>query len=105
MSLAGTTTPSNGKDHRDIGRIDLLLVGNADGPSETALAQSLAERSAQPISGIGQHTAKTDPGNTNTIDLGQRDLGLGPIIPAILGDASPIEAGRIAGPSLRQKQP
>jgi hypothetical protein len=38
MSLTGTAASGDEKNHRHTGRIDLLLVGNADGPSQAALA-------------------------------------------------------------------
>src|SRR5688572_22370050 len=105
MPLGGATAPSDGKDHGHISRIDLLLVGNADGPCQATVSQSLTELGGEAITGIRQHAAETDPGSTNTIDLDQRDLGLGPVIPAILWHAGSIEAGRLADPTLRQKQP
>ena len=105
MPLARAAAAGDGEDHRHVGGIDLLLERDADGPGQAALAQRLPERRAQAISGIGQHAAEAHAGGANPVDLGQRDLGLGPVGATVLGHAGTVEPGGIARPALGQEQP
>ena len=83
MPFAGSSAPGDRKNHRYLGGIDLLFIRNTDRPGEAAIAHTLP-----------------DPGGADAVDLGERDLGLGNIIPAALRHAGTIEPGRFAGPAL-----
>ena len=75
MPLPWTTASSHGKDHLQVGRIDLLLERDADRPGQPALAESLPEGRAQAVSGIGEHAAKAHACGADPVDLAKRDLG------------------------------
>ena len=105
MALARAAAPGDGEDHRHIGRIDLLLERDADRPAQAALGERLPERRTQAIAGISKHAAKAHAGGANPVDLGQRDLGLGPVDTMAIGHAGTVEPGRIARPALGQEQP
>lgn len=106
MPLARAAASGNGEDHRHVGGIDLLLERDADGPSKAARGQRLSERGAQAISGIGKDAAETHAGRrANPVDLGQGDLGLGPVGTMVIRHTGAIEPGGIGSPTLRQEQP
>ena len=63
--------------------------------------RALPERRAQAISGIGQDAAEAHAGGADPVDLGQRDLGLGPVGPTVIWHPGTIEPGRIAKSSSR----
>jgi len=46
MALARAAAFGNREGHRHVGRIDLLLEWNTDGPGEAALGERLPERRA-----------------------------------------------------------
>src|SRR5580692_6082041 len=85
MPLARPTTLGNRPDHLHIGRVDLEVARNTDGPGKFANREPVAERRAQPIPGIRQDAAKTHTGRGCPIDLRQGDLRL--------GSRRPISAG------------
>jgi hypothetical protein len=65
--LARPTVAGNWKDQRNIMRIDLLMLGDADGPDEITSTQALPERSRQTIPSIGEHDAKANTRRYHTI--------------------------------------
>ena len=67
--LARPTVAGNRKDQRNIMRIDLLMLGDADGPDQTTSTQALPERSRQTISSIGKYDAKANTRRYQAIDL------------------------------------
>ena len=71
----------HGKDHADIGGVNLLFERNANSPREAPLAQALPEGRRETVSGIGKDTAEANTGGTDPIDLSERDLVLGPVRP------------------------
>src|ERR1700719_628938 len=71
VPLTGTAAPGNRPHHPHIGRIDLEVARNTDGPAKFASREPLTERRAQPITGIRQHAAKAHTGRDGTIDLRQ----------------------------------
>ena len=81
----------------------LRLTGDADGPSQVTTRQLLAERRAQPIAGIGQHTAETDTARDHAIDFGKRDLRLRSRRPMGGRNAGSLQTSQIIGPALRQE--
>ena len=92
------------KNHGDIDRIDFLAPRYTNCPQETAFAQSMTERRARSVSHIRQHTAKANTGCDHAIDLGQRDLGLGPCRAMLDGNDGTLEAYRIARPILGNEE-
>jgi hypothetical protein len=49
VPLTGTATSGNRPDHLHIGRVNLEVTRNTDGPGKLASCEPLAERRAQPI--------------------------------------------------------
>src|SRR5690606_3825549 len=96
---------SDGKDHCDIGGVNLLLERYANSPGKAPLAQALAERTGKAVSCIGKDTDEANAYCADPIYLGQRDFGLGPVVAQFLGNPGALQAGRIARPALRQEQP
>lgn len=99
--LSRASAIGNGKDHADVGRVNLLFERDADSPGQAALAQALPEGCRKAISGIGQDTAEANTGGTDPVDLGKRDLGLGAVMSQLFWDPGTIKAGRITRPVLR----
>src|SRR3990167_8679244 len=58
--LSRASASGNGKDHADVGRVDLLLERNAHRPGEAAFAQALPEGGGEAISSIGKDTAEAN---------------------------------------------
>jgi hypothetical protein len=79
MVLAWPPAASDREDHGNIGRIDLLLIGDANRPGQSAFGKCLPERSGHAIPGIGQYPAEVHASITHAVDLGKGDLGLGAI--------------------------
>ena len=75
--LPRTAATGNEKDKLRIDRIGLLMTGDSDRPGKTASREGLAEGSAQPIAGIGQHTAKAHTSRNHPIKFRQCDLRFG----------------------------
>jgi hypothetical protein len=73
------TASCDREDQLHIGRIDLLVSGDAHRPAKAARTQCLSEWSGQPVTGIGQYTTEAHARSDDTIDLLDRDLGLGAI--------------------------
>ncbi len=73
------TAPCDREDQSHIGRIDLLMAGDAHRPAKATRTQCLPERSRQPVTRIGQHKAKAHPDSDDAIDLLNRDLWLGAV--------------------------
>ncbi|MBB4277647.1 hypothetical protein GGE12_005456 [Rhizobium mongolense] len=96
---------NNRKDQCDIMGVNLLMLGNADGPGETPRTQTLAKRSRQTIAGIGKHGAKPHARGNQSIDLDERDLRFGTLDPHFLGNASLSHTILVTRPAFRQEQP
>ncbi len=99
--LRGRPRPATGK----MRATDLLAPPNAHGPGKATLAQTLPEGRGEAITSISQHAAKAQAGRARPIDLGERDLGLGPIASVIVRHAGPGQSRGIARPALGQEQP
>src|SRR5215471_11105334 len=76
VPLSGTTALGNRPDHLHIGRVDLEVPRNPDGPGQFACCERLAERSAHPVAGVRKHAAKPYTGRDGTLDLYQSQLRL-----------------------------
>src|SRR6266481_8411255 len=74
VPLTGTAASGNRPDHLHIGRVHLEVPRDTDCPGKFASCEPLAERRAQPITGIRQHAAKAHTGRDGTIDLRQSHL-------------------------------
>ena len=81
------------------------MTGNADRPGQFASCKPLAERRAQPITGIRQHAAKAHAGRDDTIDLCQSHLRLRPRRSIFGRNTRSLQPSPIACPTLGQKQP
>src|SRR5205823_1885140 len=93
------------KDQSDVGGIDILAFRQANRPLETALAQSLTERPAGPVTGISENAAEAHAGGDHAVDLSDRDFRLRQRGSAFLRHASPRHAFGIVGPVFWQEQP
>lgn len=91
----------DGKDHADIGGVNLLFERDTNRPSEAALAQTLQEGSRNAVSRIGKDTTEAHTGIPDPVDLGQRDLGLCPVRPQLLGNPGAVQTDRIARLTVR----
>ena len=69
------------------------------------LVNPLEQLGGHSVASVRQHAAEACTGTADPIELGQRDLRLGPVIPAIQRHTGMIKPGWIAGPTLGQKQP
>src|SRR5262249_21940343 len=105
MPLTGTTAYGNRPDHPHIRRINLEVPRNPNRPDQFARRKPLAERRAQPITGIRQDAAKTYTGRDDAIDLCQSDLRLRPRRSIFGWNTGSPQPSRLAGPTLGQKQP
>src|SRR5262245_13744667 len=74
VPLTGTAASGNRPDHLHIGRVYLEVPRDTDCPNQFASREPLAERRAQPITGIRQDAAKAYAGRDGTIDLRQSHL-------------------------------
>ena len=81
------------------------MARNADRPGKFASREPLAERRAQPITGIRQHAAKAHTGRDGTIDLRQSHLRLGPRRSIFGRNTRSLQPSPIARPTLGKKQP
>lgn len=93
------------EDQSNIGRLDVLAKGDADGPAKAARAQCLPERSGQPITGIGQHAAEAHSCRDNSVDLHDRELRLCAILTQGRRHAGLIHSRGIARPAFQQELP
>lgn len=66
----------NGPDQLHADRIHLEVMRDANRPGKIAGRKPLAERRAQPVTGIRQHTAEAHTGRHHAIDLSEGDLWL-----------------------------
>ena len=57
VTLARSSAPRNGGDHRHVGWIDLAAFRDPDSPGQATRAQGLSERGG-PITRFGQHAAE-----------------------------------------------
>ena len=105
MPLTGTAALGNRPDHLHIGRVNLEVPRNADRPGKLASREPLAERRAQPITGIRQHAAEAHTGRDDAIDLRQGDLRLRPCRSIFGRNARSLQPSPIARPTLGKKQP
>ena len=105
MALAGAAASCDREDHGNVVRVDLLLIGDAQGPCEAAFAQALPEGRGKAVSCVSKDTTEAGTGSADPVDLGQRDLGLGPVVTTILRHAGGIETGLVADRTLGQEQP
>jgi hypothetical protein len=70
------TATDNRKDQPYVGRIDVLLTRNADGPVQSTLTERVPELSAQVIAGVGQHASEAHAGASDPIKFLDGDLGI-----------------------------
>jgi hypothetical protein len=61
MALARAAAPGDGEDHRHIDRIDFLLEGDADRPTQGTLAQRLPEGALKPYPASASTQPKRRP--------------------------------------------
>jgi hypothetical protein len=66
----------NGPDQLHADGIHLEMMRDANRPGNIAGRKPLAERRAQPVTGIPQHTAEAHTGRHHPIDLSEGDLWL-----------------------------
>ncbi len=76
--LARSAATGARPDRPGAGRVDLLGARDADRPDQAARAQPVSEGPAAAVAGVGQHAAEAPARGDHAVDLGQRDLGLGP---------------------------
>lgn len=98
-------TTGDREEHFHNTSVDLLMFGNSHRPIQSAFAQALTERCAEPITGIGKDASEADASRTHPIDLGKPDLGLDHAAPTIDRHPRTCKPFMIACPALRQKQP
>lgn len=105
--LARTPARRHGPGEPDLGRVDLLGARDSDGPCQAALRECVPEAAAAAaaVCGIGEHDAEADPSTQHTIELGESNLGLGPVQPHRLRHTCLGQAGGVFGPDLRQIKP
>ena len=82
-----------------------MLGVNANSQFNSWIGKPPVAGTAEAITRVGQHTAEAQARSAHTIDLGQRNLRLGAVGAHVIGNPGAIEAGRIARPTLGQKQP
>ena len=93
------------RKHQDhVCGIDLLVARDADRPGEPALAQRLPKGGAQPIPGIGEHAAEPYACRVQPVDLLDRDSGLAPERPVLVGHPSAGHPVRVICPALGEEQ-
>src|ERR1700719_1319534 len=105
MPLTRTAAPGNRPDHPHIGRIDLEVARNTDGPAKFASREPLTEWRAHPIARIRQHAAKAHTGRDDTVDLCQGHLRLRPCLSVFGRNTRSLQSSAIARPTLGKKQP
>jgi hypothetical protein len=103
VSLPRATAAGHWKDKRHIGRIDLLVAGNADRPVQAALTERVAKRRAQAIPGISQYATKPRAASPDPVDFVDRDLRLAAESLPVSGNPRLLHSDRIARPALRQE--
>lgn len=104
VTLARSSAPRNGGDHRHVGWIDLAAFRDPDSPGQATRAQGLSERGG-PITRFGQHAAEAHaPPLPDPVDLRDGDLQLGTGLAPVLGDTGPAHPVRVARSSLGQEQ-
>lgn len=74
MVLAWPPVTRDWKDHRSIGRTDLLLVGYANRTGETARGECMSERGGYAKTGLGKDAAEADTILPHAVDLDRCDL-------------------------------
>src|SRR6266481_6751782 len=75
VPLTGTAASGYRPDHLHIGRVHLEVPRDTDCSGKFASCEPLAERRAQPITGIRQHAAKAHTSRHDTIDLAKAISG------------------------------
>jgi hypothetical protein len=69
VPLAGTAPTGNRPDQLNPDRVNLQVTRDTDGPRQAACRKPLAERRAEAVTGIRQHTAEAHTGGHHAIDL------------------------------------
>ena len=105
MPLTGTATSGNRPDHLHIGRVHLEVPRDADRPGKFASCEPLAERRAQPITGIRQDAAKAHTGRHGTIDFRQSHLRFRSCRSIFGRNTRSLQPSPLARPTLGKKQP
>lgn len=100
VTLSRLATSDDGKDHRDIERIDLIAPGDPDGPGQIAFAQRLPERGGAAVGCIAQHAAEARALGTNPVDLREGNLCFGPRVAQVLRHAGVGHPVGITRPDL-----
>src|ERR1700691_3255522 len=98
--LAGPSRLRDGEDQSTIAGINVLASRQTHPPPQTALTQSLTERPAGAVPGIGKDAAETRARGDDAVDLLDRDLRLCQSGPPILRHARPRHALGIICPAL-----
>src|SRR5262245_18901911 len=105
VPLTGTAASGNRPDHLHIGRVYLEVPRDTDCPNQFASREPLAERRAQPITGIRQDAAKAYAGRDGTIDLRQSHLRFRSCRSIFGRNTRSLQPSPLAGPTLGKKQP
>src|SRR5262249_1896353 len=84
--------------------VHLEMTRDANGPSEIASCEPLAEWCAHSVTRVRQYTAEADTGCNHAIDLAERDLRLRPCGSMFDRNAGPLQTYPIAGPTLGQEK-
>src|SRR5262249_17741891 len=105
VPLTGTAASGNRPDHLHIGRVYLEVPRDIDCPNQFASREPLAERRAQPITGIRQDAAKAYAGRDGTIDLRQSHLRFRSCRSIFGRNTRSLQPSPLAGPTLGKKQP
>src|SRR5665213_2140776 len=74
--FAGLSGLRDGEDQGNVGGINVLASRQTHCPQQTALAQSLTERTAGAVPCIGKNTAEAGTGGDDAVDLLDRNFRL-----------------------------
>src|SRR6187551_1895366 len=104
MPLPGTSPCCNWPNQLHADRIDFEVTRDADRPGEIASRKLLAEGRARSVSGIRQHAAEAHASRHHSIDLSQRDLGLGPCHSMLGGNVRSFQPSPIIRPVIGKEK-
>jgi hypothetical protein len=104
MVLTRSPATGNWEHQGNAGRVDLLLVRDAQQPRQSTRGERLPVRARQAIAGVGENAAKARSCAAHTVALGQCDLRLGTVGARFVRNLC-RSLRRITGPALGQKQP
>src|SRR6478752_7743613 len=102
--FAGLSGLCDWEDQGNVGGLDVLAPRQTHRPLQTALAQSLTERSAGAVPRIGKHTAETHTGGDDAVDLRQGNLWLGPRCAVLDWNTGALQTHRITRPTLGNEE-